>query len=130
TPGKDSETRERQTAKVREDKKREATIGHDGCWVSHPYFITVAREQFTRKNQLDVSLPDFPERPNLLPRAEGEKTLAGLRTNIRVGIAYLQGWQADIGCIALDGLMEDLATLEISRAQTWQWLHHGVSLAD
>ena len=24
--------------------------------------------------------------------------------------------------------MEDLATLEISRAQTWQWLHHEITL--
>jgi malate synthase len=66
----------------------------------------------------------------LLPQPSGPKTLAGLRTNVRVGIAYLEGWQRDIGCVAWDNLMEDLATLEISRAQTWQWLHHGVRLDD
>ena len=60
---------------------------------------------------------------------KGEQTLQGLRTNIRVGIAYLKGWQSDLGCIAWDNMMEDLATLEISRAQVWQWLHHKVQLS-
>jgi malate synthase len=130
TPGKDPETRERQLEKVRQDKAREAAIGHDGCWVSHPYFIGMAREQFKKKNQLDVLLYDFPKKPDLLPQSQGPKSLHGLRTNIRVGIAYQYGWDQDIGCVAWDGLMEDLATLEISRAQTWQWLHHGVRLDD
>ena len=26
--------------------------------------------------------------------------------------------------------MEDAATAEISRSQVWQWIHHGVSLAE
>ena len=42
----------------------------------------------------------------------------------------MQGWIQDIGCVAWDNLMEDLATLEISRAQIWQWLNHGVALDD
>jgi malate synthase len=49
---------------------------------------------------------------------------------VRVGIAYLNGWNRDIGCVAWDDLMEDLATLEISRAQVWQWLRHGTRLED
>jgi malate synthase len=60
----------------------------------------------------------------------GPRTLAGLAKNLRVGIAYLEGWQRGLGCVAWDDLMEDLATLEISWAQTWQWLHHGVQLDD
>ena len=48
--------------------------------------------------------------------------------NIEVGIAYLHGWNQDLGCIAHNNLMEDLATLEISRAQVWQWLHYNVVL--
>jgi malate synthase len=130
TPGRELEVRERQTKKVLEDKAREAEIGHDGCWVSHPYFIGIAREQFRQKNQLDKKLEDFPERPDILPQARDPKSLAGLRTNIRVAIAYQNGWNQDIGCVAFDNLMEDLATLEISRAQTWQWLRHGVKLED
>ena len=128
TPGKDAEQREEQTRKVIEDKRREAQWGHDGCWVSHPYFIGVAMAAFERKNQLDVTLKDFDKYSDILPKGEGAHTLAGLRTNIRVGIAYMHGWNKDIGCVSFDNLMEDLATLEISRAQTWQWLHHKISL--
>lgn len=129
TPGKSAELRAEQTRKVVEDKRFEAALGHDGCWVSHPYFIGPAMSAFTRDNQLEA-LPPQEERPDLLPVGGGPRTLAGLRKNVRVGIAYLKGWNEDTGCVAWDDLMEDLATLEISRAQTWQWLHHGVALDD
>ena len=128
TPGKTPELREEQSIKVRTDKEREASWGHDGCWVSHPYFIDIAMEAFTRDNQLDVTLPEFDKYSDVLPRGEGPYTMNGLRTNVRVGIAYLEGWLRDIGCVSFENLMEDLATLEISRAQVWQWLHHRIRL--
>jgi malate synthase len=31
-------------------------------------------------------------------------------------------WLAGMGAVAIDNLMEDTATAEISRAQIWQWL--------
>ena len=127
TPGKTAELRAEQTAKVMADKKREAEWGHDGCWVSHPYFIGVAMEAMNFENQLHVKT-NFDKYSDILPRGDGPHTLSGLRTNIRVGIAYMNGWEQDIGCVAFDNLMEDLATLEISRAQVWQWLHHGITL--
>lgn len=129
TPGKTRDQREEQTRKVSLDKKREASWGHDGCWVSHPYFIGTAMEAFKTENQLHRRI-DFDKYSDILPKAEGPHTLRGLRTNIRVGIAYMHGWNKDIGCVAFDHLMEDLATLEISRAQTWQWLHHKITLDD
>jgi malate synthase len=130
TPGQDEQTRKLQAEKVTADKKREATIGHDGCWVSHPYFIGLAKSQFERRNQLDVMLADFPCEPELLPDSSGPKTLEGLRQNLRVGIAYQRAWDQGAGCVAFENLMEDLATLEISRAQVWQWLFHKVVLDD
>jgi malate synthase len=30
-----------------------------------------------------------------------------------------------VGAAAIDNLMEDAATAEISRSQVWQWVHHG-----
>jgi len=134
TPGRDADLRQQQTARVVTDKELEASMGHDGCWVSHPYFIGPAMEPFARTlagrdNQLDV-IPDAPARPDLLPESSGPRTLDGLRTNVRVGIAYLRGWNDDLGCVAWDNLMEDLATLEISRVQVGQWLRHGVVLDD
>lgn len=130
TPGQDADIRKLQTEKVIADKSREASIGHDGCWVSHPYFITFAKAQFKKINQLDVMHADHPSEPDLLPQSLGPKTLNGLRQNIRVGIAYQQGWDQDLGCISFENLMEDLATLEISRAQVWQWLRHQIVLDD
>jgi malate synthase len=130
TPGRTPEDRAAQTAKVKSDKLLEASMGHDGCWVSHPYFIGHAMSAFTRDHQLDVRLEDFPLQPDLIPKPDGPKTMAGLRKNVRVGIAYMKGWNEGIGCVAWDGLMEDLATLEISRTQVWQWLRHGVTMDD
>jgi malate synthase len=130
TPGQTQAKRDAQMAKVLEDKRLEAEIGHDGCWVSHPFFIGTAMLAFPRINQLDVKHEGVDKYPDLLPQPIGPKTLGGLRTNVRVGIAYLEGWQRDIGCVGWDDLMEDLATLEISRAQTWQWLHHQAALED
>ena len=132
TPGRDAAARQAQTDKVIADKLFEASIGHDGCWVSHPYFIGPAFGPFLdtlqgAPNQLGVH-PDIAPRPDLMPIGGGPYTLAGLRTNVRVGIAYLKGWNDDVGCVAWDDLMEDLATLEISRAQTVQWRYHGVRL--
>ncbi len=129
TPGKTAELRAEQTAKVVEDKRFERSIGHDGCWVSHPYFIGPALSAFPDENQLGAR-PDPGERPDLLPQGGGPRTLAGLAKNVRVGIAYLKGWREGVGCVSWDNLMEDLATLEISRAQVWQWLHHRVALEE
>ena len=131
TPGRDAERRQEQTAKVVADKEFEASIGHDGCWVSHPFFIGPALQPFLDKldgaqNQLDV-VPDL-DAPDLMPQGGGPYTMDGLRTNVRVGIAYLKGWNEGVGCVAWDDLMEDLATLEISRAQTWQWRAQAVTL--
>lgn len=128
TPGKSPEIIKEQTEKVKSDKDYEFQIGHDGCWVSHPYFIKTALESFPKNNQLERTLEDFPKFPDLLMDGKGPKTLDGLRKNIRVGIAYLEGWLRGIGCVSFDNLMEDLATLEISRVQTWQWLHHKITL--
>ena len=134
TPGRDAARRDEQTAKVVADKEFEAGIGHDGCWVSHPYFIGPALAPFEKKlaetgasNQLSV-LPDLPAQPDLLPKPTGPKTMDGLRTNLRVAIAYMRGWHADQGVVAWDDLMEDLATFEISRAQVFQWKHNAVQL--
>ena len=130
TPGKSESQREEQTKKVLEDKQREASWGHDGCWVSHPYFIGCALSAFSFDNQLHFKLSEFNKYSDLLPQGGGPYTLAGLRTNIRVGIAYLHGWNQGQGCIALDNKMEDLATLEISRAQIWQWNNYQVMLKE
>jgi malate synthase len=121
--------------RVRGDKQREVRDGHDGTWVAHPGLVTLAREAFeetmTGPNQLDCLRPDVEVgAADLLRVPAGSRTEAGLRLNIRVGVQYLESWLRGVGCVPLYHLMEDAATAEISRAQTWQWIHHGAVLED
>ena len=131
----DEEQSRRALENVRADKLREATDGHDGTWVAHPGLVAVAREVFeavmSGPNQLDRLRDDVHVRADdLLTTPSGTRTEEGLRLNIRVGIQYLEAWLRGNGCVPLYSLMEDAATAEISRAQVWQWIHHGASLED
>ncbi|HEY4284146.1 MAG TPA: hypothetical protein VGM62_13860, partial [Chthoniobacterales bacterium] len=51
-------------------------------------------------------------------------TEQGLRTNVSVGVQYLEAWLRGHGAVPIFNLMEDAATAEISRAQVWQWIRH------
>jgi malate synthase len=118
--------------KVREDKDREASQGFDGTWVAHPDLVPVAMECFDRvlgerPNQIDRQRDDVDvDAADLLDvqATPGEITDAGLRNNVSVGIQYLAAWLSGSGAVAINNLMEDAATAEISRSQIWQWLHH------
>jgi malate synthase len=122
-------------AKVRADKEREAGDGHDGTWVAHPGLVAVAKEIFDREmpqpNQIARKRQDVQvTASDLLAVPEGTITEAGLRQNLNVGIGYIEAWLRGTGCVPLYNLMEDAATAEISRAQIWQWIRHGVQLDD
>lgn len=121
--------------KVRADKEREVREGHDGTWVAHPDLVPVARQVFDehmpQANQLDrIDDGDEITQADLLRIHEGERTEAGLRQNIRVGVQYIEAWLAGRGAVPLYNLMEDAATAEICRAQIWQWLRFGAALED
>ncbi|MDX6618684.1 MAG: malate synthase [Gaiellales bacterium] len=132
-PSRDAAFNEHAFAKVREDKEREAGQGFDGTWVAHPGLVPLARAIF------DAQLGDHPNqksrlREDVVPdaaallaldRTPGELTLAGVQTNVSVGLRYLDSWLSGVGAAAIDNLMEDAATAEISRAQLWQWIRHG-----
>jgi malate synthase len=120
-------------AKVREDKEREASQGFDGTWVAHPDLVPVAMPCFPEPNQLHVLREDVHVgEADLLsiPDTPGEITRDGLRTNVSVGIRYLDAWLQGTGAAAIDNLMEDAATAEISRSQVWQWVRAGRFTAD
>jgi malate synthase len=121
--------------KVAEDKKREATDGHDGTWVAHPGLVEVARAIFDRNmpmaNQLGKMRDDVSVTArDLLTVPTGNITEEGLRTNINVGLLYLKSWLSGNGCVPLYNKMEDAATAEISRTQLWQWRRHKAVLKD
>nr|WP_242608090.1 malate synthase A [Xylanibacterium ulmi] len=128
---------ERALEKVRDDKRREAGDGFDGTWVAHPDLIETARAEFDavlgeRPNQVMRLRDDVRVgQAELLDvasagRAGASVTECGLRSNVSVGVRYIASWLRGTGAAALDNLMEDAATAEISRSQLWQWIAAGV----
>ena len=118
--------------------------GHDGTWVAHPALVKVAKDVFDQHmetpNQInsqpgtvgasvtEADLLKLPEESSL-PAGQAI-TSAGLSRGINIVLAYTEAWLRGIGCIPLHNAMEDAATAEISRAQIWQWRHHGVQTQD
>jgi malate synthase len=136
---RDAEANELALDRVREDKLRESGDGFDGTWVAHPDLVPTATGVFdaalgSHPNQLEKLREDVSvEASDLLNVAAtpGDVTEDGVRTNVSVGIRYLASWLSGAGAAAIDNLMEDAATAEISRSQIWQWLRHGrVARAD
>jgi malate synthase len=130
---RDAEANELALSRVRDDKLRESADGFDGTWVAHPDLVPTATEVFDaaleqRPNQLERLREDVSvDASDLLAVAAtpGDVTDEGVRTNVSVGIRYLAAWLSGTGAAAIDNLMEDAATAEISRSQIWQWLRHG-----
>ena len=135
---RDAEVNERAMAAVRADKQRESSDGFDGTWVAHPDLVPLARDVF------DAVLGEQPHQKDRL-RSEvrvaaddlldtgipgGTVTEGGVRANVSVGLAYLASWLDGNGAAAINNLMEDAATAEISRSQLWQWRVHDTPLAD
>jgi malate synthase len=135
---RDPEANERALDGVRKDKEREVAQGYDGTWVAHPDLVPVAREVFERglngaPNQLERRRDDVAvtaEQLQDLAATPGRVTEAGLRTNVNVGFQYVSFWLTGRGAAAINSLMEDAATAEISRTQLWQWAQHGAQLED
>jgi malate synthase len=130
---RDAEVNEIAFAKVSEDKKRESGDGFDGTWVAHPDLVPVALREFDavlgeRPNQLERRRDDVSvSAADLLnvSATPGDVTEDGVRANVSVGIRYIASWLSGVGAAAIDNLMEDTATAEISRSQVWQWVRHG-----
>lgn len=126
----DAAANEQALARVRADKLREVSAGHDGTWVAHPALIPVARAVFDAHmpmpNQHQVLRRDVQvSRDDLIAPCSGSITRAGFENNVEVCVRYLAAWLDGNGCVPIHNLMEDAATAEISRSQLWQWLHAG-----
>ncbi|MEA2608197.1 MAG: malate synthase [Chloroflexota bacterium] len=125
-------------AKVRDDKERESSDGFDGTWVAHPDLVPIAAEVFDRvlgarphqkeRRREDVTVSAAQLLDLRVPN--GAVTEAGVRANVRVALAYLDNWLRGVGAAAIDNLMEDAATAEISRSQLWHWRTRSVTLED
>jgi malate synthase len=125
-------------AKVRADKEREAGDGYDGSWVAHPDLVPICFEVFdgvlgSNHNQLSRQRDDVVVDGAALidlTSAQGPVTVDGVRGNVSVAIRYIVSWLNGVGAAAIDNLMEDAATAEISRSQLWQWTHAGTVTSD
>ena len=141
---RDEAVNETAMRKVREDKQRESGDGFDGTWVAHPDLVPLATEVFDsvlgskaeqRHRRVDEAPlgSEVPGDPlDLLDlRVEGGRvTEAGARLNVNVALQYLDSWLRGNGAAAINNLMEDAATAEISRSQLWQWRVTGTPLDD
>ncbi len=134
---RDPEVTERAFEKVAADKKREAGDGFDGTWVAHPDLIPVAMAEFDavlgdRPNQVDRQRDDVEVRASdLIDVHIGlPVTAAGVYGNVSVAVRYIEAWLRGLGAVAIDNLMEDAATAEISRSQIWQWIHQDRTTED
>ena len=135
---RDAEINRVALAKVEEDKDREAKAGFDGTWVAHPDLVATATEAFDRvlgerPNQLERQRPDVAVTAGQLIDVKvpgGSITENGLRLNVSVGVQYIESWLRGVGAAAINNLMEDVATAEISRSQVWQWIRHSSRLSE
>ena len=124
--------------KVREDKERESADGCDGTWVAHPDLVPLVAEVFDgalgdRPNQKERLREDVQVTSDEIVNVGvpgGTITEEGLRLNVSVALQYINSWLNGNGAAAINNLMEDAATAEISRSQIWQWMHHGAKLND
>ncbi len=132
----DADANEKALARVRADKLREASAGHDGTWVAHPALIPIARavfdEHMPTPNQQQVRRDDVQvSRDDLIRPSTGTVSRVGFEGNVEVCVRYLAAWLDGNGCVPIHWLMEDAATAEIARTQLWQWLHQpGMHLDD
>lgn len=115
-------------ARVRADKLREVTAGHDGTWVAHPALIPLAKQIFDERmrgpHQHAMTRDDvLVDRDDLIAPSIGTITRAGFDGNVEVCVRYLAAWLDGNGCVPIHHMMEDAATAEIARAQLWQWIH-------
>jgi malate synthase len=137
-PSRDEQANEQAFAKVRDDKTREARDGFDGSWVAHPGMVELCSEVFSsvlgdapdQRAKVREDVEVTAEQLLDVASTPGEVTEAGLRSNISVGLQYLEAWLRGTGAVGINNLMEDAATAEISRSQVWQWLHNSVELPD
>lgn len=125
-------------AKVQEDKEREASAGFDGTWLAHPDLVPTAKAVFDaqlgdRPNQKDRLREDVSIAPEQLVDTAipgSSITDGGVRMNVSVALQYIDSWLRGNGAAAINNLMEDAATAEISRAQIWQWIRTGSTTED
>ncbi len=114
------------------EKRWEAALGFQACWVSDPAWGPFVREALRTVAGLEpqssdeddlaqqlVSVPSWPA----VPLTAVERTLSLLA-------CFLEAWQQGHGTAACGNGTEDLSTAEARRAALWHWLRQAVPLDD
>jgi malate synthase len=109
---RDPEITAQAITKVHDDKRREATDGFDAVLGNRPNQVDRLRPE------VDVSAADLLD----VRSFDQTVTTEGVRRNVAVALRYIESWLRGVGAAAIDNLMEDAATAEISRSQLWQWI--------
>jgi malate synthase len=126
---------------IKNDKLLEISRGCDGAWVAHPGLIEPIKNLFedTLKapNQIDTHMNINLLNDNMCKVTKSDIInfepvkiidINDIKSNINIALQYISAWLSGNGAVALNNLMEDLATSEISVFQIKQWLNSDVSL--
>ena len=134
-PTKDQQENNNIIINILKDKELEIKRGCDGAWVAHPGLIHPIKNLFQEKlnadNQIDTYIAAGTVENSRLRQLETEKqfTKKELKNNISVTLQYIAAWLHGNGAVAINNLMEDLATAEISAAQLKNWKNFNTTLS-
>ena len=120
---------------IKQDKLLEISRGCDGAWVAHPGLINPIKELFEEQlkqpNQIESHMNinllndkiNKVTKKDLIDFKEAKSINSNdIKSNINIALQYISAWLSGNGAVALNNLMEDLATSEISVFQIKQWL--------
>ena len=134
-PTKDPQENNEIIKTILQDKELEIKRGCDGAWVAHPGLISPIKELFNEKLEGDNQIDSFEGTKSLVENSrlrqldcKTQFTQKELENNISVILQYTAAWLHGNGAVAINNLMEDLATAEISAAQLKNWKHFNTSL--
>ena len=136
-PTKDPQENNKIIETILQDKTLEIKRGCDGAWVAHPGLIDPIKNLFNEKLGKDNQINTFKGTKSLVENSrliqlecEKQFTEKELENNISVILQYIAAWLHGNGAVAINNLMEDLATAEISAAQLKNWKHFNTSLTN
>lgn len=111
----------------------EIEMGFDGICVADIDLVPAALSAFEEHSKAPhtglTKSPCYISSADLLSRAFGQVTMASLQENVESTLDYLDAWLTGNGSIRIGKRMENMANIELYRAQLWQWMRYSVRLA-
>lgn len=137
-PSKQKSKNKKIINKVLNDKNFEIEEGCDGAWVAHPHLIEPVKSLFmdslnSKDNQISSNVNkdshiSSESLKNISNNLLNEKnyTEENLKKNLSISLQYIYEWLNGNGAVEINGIMEDLATCEISLFQVKDWLNKNI----